>query len=414
MHRARILAWYLRQYGWDLEVLCPSNSIQEAKWIDPKADGLFAPNVIVHRAPPLKRAKLLRRMGIRGLSWQSLLPIYQAGSELLRRHRFDLVLFSTTAFNLFCLGRLWQRRFSVPYILDFQDPWFRERPAASQTTKHVWKAWIGNVLASLMEGFAVEKAKGLLSVSPHYLATLKQRYPSATAFADGGHTETIPFGGREADYPVPMPRAHPPFIIAYVGAGGALMEKSFSYLMRRFAALNKVEPNLVRQFQIRLVGTDSGWTEGRPKYLKNLADAFGLADLVTEDPTLVPYSKATRIAADADGLLVLGIDEPAYMASKLFSYASLRKPLLACIGSRSQMNDYFARYTDLGSLLHFDEGEESDSHDEALLHDFLIKVMNSHLSPRVELLAVHSGEGMTRQLVKFLDACVDAESPAKI
>jgi glycosyltransferase involved in cell wall biosynthesis len=413
MHRARILAWHLRQYGWDLEILCPSNSIQEAKWIDPNADGLFAPNVIIHRAPPLKRAKLLRTMGIRGLSWQSLLPIYQAGSELLRRHHFDLVLFSTTAFNLFCLGRLWQRRFGVPYILDFQDPWFRDRPAASQTTKHVWKSRIGNLLASLMERFAVEKAKGLLSVSPHYLATLKQRYPNAIAFADGGHAETIPFGGREPDYPAPMQRAHPPFIIAYVGAGGALMEKSFSYLMRLFAALSKVEPNLVRQFQIRLVGTDSGWTDGQPKYLKNLADALGLADLVTEDPTLVPYSKATRIAADADGLLVLGVDEPAYMASKLFSYASLQKPLLACIGCRSQMNDYFSRYPDLGNLLHFDEGEGSDPHNEALLHDFLIKVMNNHRSPRVELLAAHSGEAMTQKLVKFLDACVGAQSPAE-
>jgi hypothetical protein len=406
MHRARMLAWYLRQFGWDFEILCPSIAIQERMWIDPSVDGFFAPDVIVHETPPLRSRKFLRMLGIRGVSWQSLMPIYRTGSQLLRSNRFDLVFFSTTAFNLFCLGRLWQQRFGVPYVLDFQDPWFRERPAATPTTKHVWKARIGNALASKMEGFAVWKAAGLLSVSPHYLQTLRQRYPDSTAFIEG-RTETIPFGAREADYPDPVARAHPPFIIAYVGAGGALMERSFGYLMRCFLGLRRTHSDLMSKFQIRLAGTDGGWIEGRPKRLQRLAESLGLIGLVTEDPAIVPYSTAAKIAADADGLLVLGVDEPAYMASKLFSYASLHKPLLASISNQSQMNDYFSRYPDLGTLAHFDDGEGTTLNGQMQLLAFLNQMLTGERARRTALLAEHSAEGMTRKVAKFFDACIN-------
>lgn len=407
MHRVRMLAWYLRQHGWDFEILSPATALQQQVWIDPDAPSFFAPDASVTEAPPMAFAGTLRRAGVRGLSWQALFPIYNAGSRLLREKHFDLVFFSTTAFNLFCLGPIWHRRFRVPYILDFQDPWFKNEPSI-QTTKHVWKDRIGNFLSNFMEGYAVNDAAGLMSVSPHYLRTLEARYPGAVAF----HKKTavtIPFGGLKSDFTDftgEGRKGEGPFVIGYVGAGGVIMERSFERICRSLARLRESHPDLVTLFRIRLAGTDGGWTEGGRKILKNKADALGIGDLVSEDPAIISYSRATAAAASSDGLLVLGVDEPAYMASKLFSYACLSKPLLACIHEKSQMNDYFVRHPELGMAVHFalDPGEEIK--EDAKILEFLNQIRSGHQPSRAELLEEHSAAGMTLKITEFFDKCV--------
>ena len=89
-------------------------------------------------------------------------------------------------------------------------------------------------------------------------------------------TESIPFWRPWKLCRRPCPALHRPSSSPDVGAGGALMEKSFSYLMRQLACAP-------RQTRPRApISNPSGWnetgveTEGQPKYLKNLADALGL------------------------------------------------------------------------------------------------------------------------------------------
>jgi hypothetical protein len=401
-----MLAWHLQQFGWDCEILTPSSAFQRQSWVDPEADRFFAPDTLVTEVGPMRFGNMLHRLGIRNVSWQALLPLYNAGNKALGQKHFDLVFFSTTAFNFFCLGRFWRRRFGVPYVLDFQDPWYRPGPSVP-TTKHVWKGRVGNLLGSYFEGFAVKKAAGLVSVSPHYLAVLKQRYSEAAAFKKG-NAATIPFGARQSDL-VASHSGNQPDVpnsslqIIYVGAGGAIMERGFSRLCRSLIRLRESHRQTVDLFRIRLLGTDSDWVEGKRKTLKYQADTLGLGDLVTEEPTTIPYSQASALAATADGLLVLGVDDPAYMASKLFSYASSGKPLLACIHAESQMNNYFLRYPELGSVIHFGEPEGDEAKEDDTVLDFLDQVIAGHQPERNKLLEEYSADGMTRKLAAVFD-----------
>lgn len=407
MHRARMLGWYLRRCGWDFEILCPSVSLQPRAWIDPDADRFFAPDVTATEAPAMRWSAALKRMGIRGLSWQGLLPIFGTGNKLLKRGKFDLVFFSTTAFTFLCLGRLWQRRFGVPYAVDLQDPWFRDVPAKVATTKHARKATIGNILSRFMERYAIRKASGIISVSPHYLLTMRSRYPKAKAIQKG-RIATIPFGALETDFSDSFGGKDESgrLTIAYVGAGGLLMAKSFRHFARSLARLRPAHSELIERFRVHLVGTDGGWTEGAPKILKNIADAEGIGDLVTESPATVSYSKATAIASAAHGLLVLGVDENAYMASKLFSYASLKKPLLACLCERSQMNSYFAEYPDLGIAIHFDGRAGGDTNEDAKVLEFLEQIRRGDRPQRTELMSKHSAAAMTFRIADMFDQCL--------
>jgi hypothetical protein len=401
-----MLAWHLRQYGWDFEILTPSIALQPQAWIDPDGERFFAPHVVVTEAAPVQFSNLLKRIGIRGLSWQGLFPIYRAGSKILRKGEFDLVFFSTTAFNFFCIGRLWQRRFGVPYAVDLQDPWYRVTPAKVETTKYLRKAKIGNVLSRFMERYAVQTADGIISVSPDYLHTMEARYPNTNALREG-RMATIPFGAEERDFRHLPKNDRPdiPLTIAYVGTGGLLMAKSFGRFARALARLRSRHPELIELFRVRLIGTDPAWSEGRPKILKDIADASGIADLVAEEPAIVPYSKATKIANAAHGLLVLGVDEDAYMASKLFSYASLQKPLIACLAKKSQMNSYFEKYPNLGTVIHFDDSEDSEGEDTKVL-EFLEQIRGGHKPDRSVVMADHSAMAMTRKIAELFDRCV--------
>lgn len=402
-----MLAWLLPQSGWDLEILSPSISLQPPSWIDPDADRFFPSGSKVTEAPLMRLSNALKSIGIRGLSWQGLLPIYRAGSKILRREKFDLVFFSTTAFSFFCLGRLWRRRFGVPYVLDLQDPWFREMPAKVATTKHVFKAKIGNALSRHMERFAIEAADGIISVSPNYLRTMRARYPEARAIRTG-RIATIPFGAFEQDFgALPKSDLRPALLtIAYVGAGGFLMAKSFGYFVRSLARVRAKHPDLVGLFRIHLVGTDGGWTEGSAKVLQNIASISGVGDLVIEDPAIIPYSRSVEIASAANGLLVLGVDEDAYMASKLFPYASLRKPLLACICKNSQMNAYFEAHPDLGTVIHFGDTGDNPADDEMVLK-FLEQLRAGTEAPRANVMDEYSAMAMTSKVAQLFDNCVD-------
>ena len=119
VHRARLLAWQLKSLGWAVEVLAPGQAFQQKEWLNLEGRRLFAPDVPCHEAQP-KFAWFYRLLGMNSLAWQSLLPLYLLGNQLLRSRQFDLVYITTAKFNLFCLGRLWQKKWGVPYVIASQ------------------------------------------------------------------------------------------------------------------------------------------------------------------------------------------------------------------------------------------------------------------------------------------------------
>jgi hypothetical protein len=332
--------------------------------------------------------------------------MYLAGCAAIRTRAFDLAFISTTAFNFFCLGPLWRRRFGLPFVLDFQDPWYRET-SGPQTTKHLIKAKVSNALARYMEAYSVRHAEGLIAVSPNYLSVLKKRYPRAPAF-ENGNAVTIPFGGMSSDFTLHTRDANErgrALRVAYVGVGSVLMRRSFQRIARGLRRLRRHQPALVSRLRIELRGTDANWRAGQHKVLKYEADLAGVGDLVAEDPTLVPYSEAAAVAAAADALLVLGIDDPAYMPSKLFSYASLGKPLLACVHHKSQINEYFSVYPELGTVIHFGLPDSEENAEDVRIAAFLEQITNPRHLDRSRIFRAHSAEAMTQRIADLFLKC---------
>ena len=373
VHRSRMLAWSLPDARWQASVLTAGRAFQRPEWLDEQGAVFFPPHTKVHEVAP-SGDWLWSRLGVGGIGWRAFLPLLQRGRELLREGRFDLVYLSATQFNLFCLGPLWKRLCGVPYVLDFHDPWYR--PGVQITTGGAaWKSGLGNKMSRYMEAFAVKNASGLVSVSPEYLRVLRARYPEAEGLAED-RAVTIPFAVREEDFAA-VPETHLSdgksgiFDVVYVGVGAEIMAKSFREITESVARLRRSGDPLVGRLRIRLFGTDGRWSDGRPRILRDVAAESGVGDLVEEQPTILPYRKALELAAGADGLLVLGVDDPAYMPSKLFLYASTGKPLLASMRHNSQVNGYFAKYADLGRVMSFGKAAGSEQRNDEALRSFL-------------------------------------------
>ncbi len=113
---------YLRELGWEATVLATKPSEIDGLPREEMLERTVPDNVEVVRTGAIPLA-LASRIGMRTLGLRAYPHMARAGANLLRAGRFDLVFFSTTQFTVMALGPRWFKKFGVPYVLDFQDPW---------------------------------------------------------------------------------------------------------------------------------------------------------------------------------------------------------------------------------------------------------------------------------------------------
>ncbi len=365
MHRARQLAWELPGLGWDVEILSPDSSYQRESCLDADSAAFFAPTIPVHSAPAAL-PRLFKAVGLGSIGWRVLWSMRRLGARLLGTGRFDLVYFSTTQFPLFLLGRGWKRDRGAPYVLDFHDPCYRSDHAPPVWAKRSLKHEASRRLGGFIESRSVSEASGLVAVSSRYIETLHRRYGARRPpWLSPARNETIPFGVlpqdlEEARRSSPRVDSAPGDSVrfVYVGAGGPIMERSFALICRTLADLREARRLELRGLRVELYGTTMGWQEGERRHLSEIAEGFGVGDLVHEDPRRVSYRRSLELLLESDGALMLGVDDLGYMPSKLYTYAYSGKPLLASAHRGSPFFDAMRYIQPLGGTLWFDSGDE--------------------------------------------------------
>ena len=124
MQRVRMALPYLREQNLEAEVLAvdPAQvAAPQDMWL---TEGLPS-DILVHRVSALGLG--WRRIpGLGTLTFRALGALRRTGDALVKNGRFDLVYFSTTQFGVHTLGPRWQRKFGVPFVIDYQDPWVND------------------------------------------------------------------------------------------------------------------------------------------------------------------------------------------------------------------------------------------------------------------------------------------------
>lgn len=413
MQRARMLAWELPKLGWDVEILAPLASEVRQDVIEDAAATFFAPNVPLHEVGSAAR-QFFEVLGSDTHVWRTLWPMWQRGNQLISSKRFDLIYFTTTTFMYFALGQNWKRKYKVPYVVDFHDPWVKESGIGGRSL-YSWRRLLLNWLSVRTERHVVQNADGLIAVSPDYIETLRTRHAAHHPrwLAPGRHS-VIPFGALDRDLVEVAKTAKPvnesrsdEVAICYVGAGGLIMARSFALICRTLGVLRSQGNVAVNRLRFRMYGTIFNWKIGEAKPLEMVAEEFGVGDLVAEFPERVSYRHSLELLLQSKGAFILGVDDAGYMPSKLFSYALSGRPLLASLRGDGPAFAQFQRFPHLGHALWFDRSNEMPVAEAAnVLSNFLHEVVAGRNLDRRAMLEPVLSTNMARQHVELFEACI--------
>ncbi len=183
VHRARLWAYHLQEFGWKPIILTTNPSYYECQ-----------------------------------LDW-----------ELLDLLPDDL--------EVVILGPRVERTLGIPYGLDYIDPWVPETPTGD---RFLSKAWIANGMSHFLEPVAVRRARLITGINDAYFASVLSRNPKLRARVV---TAGMPYGCSERDFEALQKKPRETFLFdpddgkIHVIYAGAMLPKAYNVLERLFSAL---------------------------------------------------------------------------------------------------------------------------------------------------------------------------------
>jgi hypothetical protein len=337
MQRIRTSLPYFKDHDWDATIITVDEKYSEQVRDNLLLQGV-PEGVVIHKVKAFSR-KWTSKLGLGSIALRSLWFYRKKVNAILKKEKFDLIYFSTTQFPVCILGSYWKRRFNIPYVIDMQDPWhsdyYKDKPKEQRPAKY----WFSYRLNKYLEPIALKNVDGLISVSQHYIDTLKTRYPVIKNVPEA----TITFGAFEPDLKIARdnqamfsPILNGPFVnIVYVGRGGADMHKSVAMV---FEALKKGlanEPEQFNKLKFWFIGTSYAPAGLGIPTIFPLAKQYGVEGRIMEITDRISYYQSLTTLQYADALFIPGSDDPQYTASKIYPYMLMEKPLLAIFNKNS-------------------------------------------------------------------------------
>jgi hypothetical protein len=339
---------------------------------------------------------ITRRFGIGSDGMRSYRAVHRCVDGLLASERIDVAFFSTTAFELWRLGRAWARQ-GLPYVLDWQDPWYDPEPPQSVRRappggrlKHA----LTQLLARRVEPGVVRGASGHVSVSAAYLESLRERYglpptvPQAVEpFAADVHALMRARAGTHASRRGSARRW------VCVGRAGDAFRPALEAF---FAKLAESRESLPAGLRIEFVGT--GYGKDAVASVTPLAERYGLGAIVDESPCRVAPEVALARLAEAERVLLFVSDDDRYVPSRLTNAIGIGRPVVV-VSARSVPGAWHGLAGDAVGVTFLD-GSSLAAGGLAALFD----VPEQGFLDRSEFFARHSAEAMTTRLLRVFDA----------
>ncbi|CAM2830389.1 glycosyltransferase [Rariglobus hedericola] len=416
MQRARLAIPYLKEHGWEPVVLAIAPEFIEGGVLDPLLEATYPADTRIIRVRGIS-PKLTRWLGIGSLWLRCGRAFRIAGEKLLAKEKFDLVFFTTTQFDAFKLGPLWKRKFGVPYVLDYQDPWVNDYYERTRTKppggalKFAFAQW----RARQQEPETLRESSGVVAVSDAYGRNLAAHYPWFSA----NQVRLLPFGAAAKD--IATARQHTPakpvvdfndgcFHHIYAGRCGPDMSISLTTIFRAFKNFREHNPQKAASIRFHFIGTDYAPPPLGREWAMPIARAEGVADHVTEHCYRVPYFDALYYLVKADALLAVGSNDPTYSASKIFPYILAERPMIVVFNRHSPVLA-FAKQADCGERFSFDNADDIDEIARQI-EDVWFNQDHMHLvrEPNVTAFLPFTAESMTTQLVSCFNSAVSASN----
>ena len=342
VHRARHLAKALPAHGWS-PVVVRADPAHYTERGDEALARLLPATLKEIRTGALP-ASLTRRIGIGDIGLRAYHAFGRALIETARRTGAGVVLITGSPFYPMLLaGRL--KRAGLKVVLDFQDPWISPtgplRPPLS-------KGGLSHRLATLLEPRAVRHAHAVTTVSEEQGRLMRERHPGLAEIP----IEAIPIGGDPDDFAAlraapPADPVHPldpvRLNLLYVGTFMPRSGPLMAVMLKAAGRLAARRPDIAGRLTLNFVGTtNQPDAAAGPGPATRLAEALGVGHLVAETPQRVPYLEALSLLVQADGLMLIGSDEPHYTASKIYPALMAARPYVSLFHALSSAHQILA------------------------------------------------------------------------
>jgi hypothetical protein len=327
VHRSRLFAQHLPEYGWEPVVLTVDERYYEEN-PDWNLHGILPPGQRVEKSTAfgLTKPRLIGDIGLRAF-----FQLRQKALELLRRERFDFVYIPIPSFYVSLIGPWLKKKTGVPYGIDYIDPWVHRFPGSEKIlTRHWWSTKLSRIL----EPKAVRDASLITGVAEGYYRGVIERNPDLKKTCLFG---AMPYGGEIADHRYVQQLDVSPYLFSrrpgmmQLVYAGAMLPKAYEPLEQLFTAIRDY-PSDFSDVEFHFVGTGKKPYDPQSYNIRPLAEKYGLWEkTVFEYPARIPYLDVLVHLNAADGIFILGSTEPHYTPSKVFQAVLSQKPILAVL-----------------------------------------------------------------------------------
>lgn len=407
MHRVRMSLPYFSEFGWSPVVLALKPE---------EVEGVKEP-LLLETIPsdiPIRRVQALplrytKNLGIRNAALRAMPFLYQSGCELIKKYEIDLVYFSTTSFPIMTLGRLWRKKFGVPFVIDMQDPWVNNFQTKNKGKTFFSKYQVARLFHRVLEPWTMKKVSGIIAVSRDYIQTLEKRYPRV----EHKPRITLPFGFTKIDFEIlqKFPQENRFFKSnnkklhgVYVGRGGKDLRSALQIIFGALKIGLQKNNELFSKIKMYFLGTDYAPDQRARKTILPVAEEMGISNFIEEDPFRLPYFEALQLLKDADFLIVPGSEDSQYTASKIYPYILAKKPVLAIFHEKSSIVEVL-KSTQAGEVVTFSNDQSVENISQSLFHQWSGLLQKLPFEPATNWLAFekYSALEMTRKQCELFD-----------
>ncbi len=324
---------YLPEFGWRVTVITLREDAYEQ--VDPSLLAQLPPEIKVVRTRYLNSK---RHFAIAGCypallaipdRWIGWLPwALAAARRVMRDDPADLVFSTSPMATAHVIAGRVARRYRLPWVADFRDPWYEEPPEPGTPAVVHWAA-------RRLERSVARHADRLLTTTEHMAEMLRTRYGALAQHK----TRAIVNGYDEDDFrtfPTLPTQRGARLDIVHAGQINA----EFRDPRPLFNALREAaDAGWLALDEVHVTFIGGGGYAQDPELALAIA-GLGLQDSISFAPR-IPYDQALRRMAQADLLLLLQASEDTrqLVPAKFYEYLRLRRPVLALLfeGATSQL-----------------------------------------------------------------------------
>lgn len=401
VHRARILSKYLPAHGWTPKIICVHERHHKEE-LDYSLNHFLPDSLDVVKTGALS-TKMCRTFGIGDLGVRGYWAMKRAIFTCLDTERISVVLFTVLpGFPLLMIPEL-KRRFDVPVMVDFQDPW---GASDASGVKFLSKRWFAQKLAVYTERRSLPYVDAICSVSEGTNNLIRQANGSLVR----KDFSVVPIGCDPDDFRMPIDNSsvlsqagngNSVFRISYIGSVWPAAHQVVEAFIGALAIIKAHNPEIYQILEVGLFGTSCLPGVSERYAVLPLAKKMHVDDNFKEYPGRINYSEAVRLMKSSDLLLIFGSTEPHYTSSKLFPVLLSRKPVLAILNSESSTVEVSKR-TGGVCLVTFSEQDPVAGKTKEIARNIVTLIKN----PQVETadlnqLKMYTGDAIARKFVQI-------------